>query len=209
MTVLVTGFEPFDGESINPSERVAQAVAGRTVAGARVSGDVLPCVFGKSADRLADAITRLNPAVVICLGQAGGRRGIQLERVALNLADARIPDNEGNQPVNQRIETAGPVAYWSGLPLVAMEKELSGAGLPVAFSLSAGAFVCNHLFYSLMHRLTHAGISSIRAGFIHLPWLPEQAGALRGEPSLSLEKQITAVEILIESALKSLGSTAA
>lgn len=209
MTVLVTGFEPFDGESINPSQCVAQAMRGRTLAGAQVFGEVLPCVFGKSADRLGDAMTRLNPAVVICLGQAGGRPGIQLERVALNLADARIPDNEGNRPVSQGIEAAGPVAYWSGLPLVEMEKALSGAGLPVAFSLSAGAYVCNHLFYSLMHRRANLDLSSNLAGFVHLPWLPEQAGALRGEPSLPLEKQILAVEILIETALKSLSSTAA
>ncbi len=200
--VLLTGFEPFGGEIVNPSQKIVETLDGRRVGSARIRSLVLPCVFDNAADLLLRKMSGLSPHVVICLGQAGGRAGIHLERVALNLDDARIPDNAGNQPSNVAIAAGGPVAYWSTLPIRSIKERLSRQGIPVAESLTAGAFVCNHVFYALMHALaTKDSPAVMAAGFVHVPWLPEQSGALRGEPSLSLEAQVAAVEALVEAVL--------
>lgn len=182
--ILITGFEPFDGETVNPSWEASQRAAA-TLSG---EGDPavavqLPCVFGRSIDVLADAIRTHKPDVVLCTGQAGGRSEISLERVAINVDDARIPDNAGNQPVDEPVATDGPAAYFSTLPIKRSLRALTEAGLPGAVSQTAGTYVCNHVFYGLMDLLAGKGTP---AGFIHVPFSTEQA-RVHGAPGLSIQ----------------------
>jgi pyroglutamyl-peptidase len=192
--LLVTGFEPFDGEPINPSAEVAHALAGRHVAGIPVVAAVLPCAFGRAIDVLRDAISAQRPQLVLALGQAGGREGFSIERVAINVDDARIADNAGASPIDTPVVRGGPAAYFSTLPIKAMAAALQRAGWPAAVSQTAGTFVCNHVFYGLMHTLRRR---RVRGGFMHLPLLPQQA-ARRGGPSLSLEDQIAGVALALD-----------
>lgn len=194
--VLVSGFEPFDGDRCNPSQAVAQALDGVVVEERlQVRGLVLPCAFGASLAQLTAAVDALRPAAVLALGLAGGRAEVSLERVAINLDDARIPDNHGARPVDRPVVPGGPAAWFSTLPVKAIQAALQAAGIPAAISHTAGTFVCNHVFYGLMHHAArhHPGL---RAGFIHLPWLPEQA-ARRSPvpPSLALALQVEAVRL--------------
>lgn len=152
-TILLTGFEPFGGETLNPSAEIARQLHGTMIAGHVVVGALLPCVFGAARTELKKQIRTIRPALIICLGQAGGRVDITPERVALNLDDARIPDNAGQQPVDAVITRSGPIAYWSTLPIKAIVRALQQRGLPASVSQTAGTFVCNHIFYSLMHEL--------------------------------------------------------
>jgi pyroglutamyl-peptidase len=199
-TVLVTGFEPFGGGRVNPSALAAQALDGRRVAGRRVVGTVLPCVFGKSLLALGREIRRVGPELVICAGQAGGREGISVERVAINIEDASIPDNAGKQPLDRPVARTGPVAYWSTLPIKAVVAALREAELAAEVSQSAGTFVCNHVFYGLMRVLARS--EGVRGGFIHVPYLPEQARrAADGSPSMKLEQIVRGLEIAIETSL--------
>ena len=199
-TVLVTGFEPFAGERLNPSALAAQALDGRELAHQRVVGTVLPCVFGKSLTVLEHEIQRTQPDLVICVGLAGGRGEISVERVAINVEDAIIPDNAGNQPVDRPVVQGGPAAYWSTLPIKSIVAALREANLPAMISQSAGTFVCNHVFYGLMRLL--AGTPEVRGGFIHVPFLPEQARRVAdGTPGLPLDTIIRGLEIAIETSL--------
>jgi len=175
-TVLLTGFEPFGGEAANPSADIACALHGRTIADHQVVGTVLPCVFSKAGPELARLIKQYRPELIICLGLAAGRTCITPERVAINIADARIADNAGEQPMDQPVVRSGPVAYWSHLPTTAIVEALQARGIPAEVSHSAGTFVCNHVFYGLMHRLAR-GRSGARGGFIHVPH-PEPHGRL-------------------------------
>ena len=143
-------------------------------------------------------IRRLDPALVVCLGQAGGRTGITPERIAINVDDARIPDNAGRQPVDRPIVRRGPAAYWSTLPIKAIVAALQARGIPAAVSQTAGTFVCNHVFYGLMHALRRR--RGVRGGFVHLPWLPEQAGA--GQPSLPLDVMVDAIGVTLKVAMR-------
>jgi len=198
--VLLTGFEPFGGNLINPSALAAQALAGRIISGRRVESLVLPCVFGKSLVRLREQIRRIQPELVICTGLAGGRSDISLERIAINIADASIPDNAGNQPVDCPVVPTGPAAYWSTLPIKAIVAKLTAAELPVSISPSAGTFVCNHLFYGLMRTLKRK--PNMRGGFIHLPFLPEQTRRVAGgSKGLPLPKIVRGLEIAIATSL--------
>lgn len=198
--VLVTGFEPFGGDNLNPSALAAQALNGRTVAGRPVIGAVLPCIFGKSLLTLKQQIRLTQPELVICTGLSEGRAEISLERVAINIDDAIIPDNEGNQPLDQPIISDGPAAYWSTLPVKAIIAALWNTDIPAALSHSAGTFLCNHVFYGLMSTLATA--PSIRGGFIHVPFVPEQAARIGDDcPSLPLEVIVRALEIAIETSL--------
>lgn len=200
-TILITGFEPFGGESRNPSQEIAQALDGRVIARAQVVGAVLPCVFGDSIRELKRLLRQHRPALVICLGQAGGRAEITPERVAINVDDARIADNAGQQPVDHPVVRGGPAAYWSTLPVKALVAALRKNGVPAAVSQTAGTFVCNHVFYGLMHALSRGkGKGTVRGGFIHVPFLPEQAQD--GQPCIELEDMIAAIEIAAEVALK-------
>ncbi len=196
-TVLVTGFEPFGGELRNPSQEIARALDGRVIAGRRVVGAVLPCVFGASIAELNKLLREHRPSLVLCLGQAGGRAEITPERVAINVDDARLADNAGAQPLDRPIVRGGPAAYWSTLPIKAIVRALQRRGVLVAVSQTAGTFVCNHVFYGLMHALRRR--RGVRGGFIHVPFVPEQA--TRGQPSLPLATMTEVVALAVETAL--------
>jgi pyroglutamyl-peptidase len=155
-------------------------------------------VFGKSLALLEQEIHRTQPDLVICAGLAGGQGEINLERVASNIEDATIPDNAGNQPVNRPVVRGGPAAYWSTLPVTAIVTALREANLPARISNSAGTFVCNHVFYGLMRLLK--GMPMVRGGFIHVPYLPEQA-CVTGAPSLPLDEIVRGLEIAIATSL--------
>lgn len=199
--ILVTGFEPFGGDAINPSWQIAQALERRRIAGHRVHALELPVTFGDANAVLADAIDRLDPAVTIALGQAGGRAAISLERIAINVIDARIPDNAGRQPVDVPVCADGPAAYFSTLPIKAIRAALQSAGIPAEISQTAGTFVCNDVFYGLMHAA--ASRPGMRAGFVHVPYLPQQAAQQREAASMALQTMIEAVRIAIETAVVS------
>jgi pyroglutamyl-peptidase len=222
LTILLTGFEPFAGDTINPSWQVAKALDGRQFSGAggetaRVSACCLPCAFGASLQALNQAFDATRPRLVIGLGLAGGRSEIALERIAINLDDARIPDNAGAQPIDVAVIDGAPAAYFSSLPIKAIRHALRVAEIPCSISQTAGTFVCNHVFYGLMHRLaeiagaTATAISDrnnaldsgpLRGGFIHLPYLPAQATRIGAAPSMSLETAKRGVELAIATALK-------
>lgn len=196
--ILLTGFEPFGGEALNPSWQVAQALAGASVGGATVQVLQLPCVFGEARTQLRAALQRLRPGLVVCLGQAGGRTAIGVERVAINVDDAPMPDNQGQQPVDTPIEPRGPSAYFSSLPIKAMVAALQQAGHPATVSQTAGTYVCNHVFYGLMHALRRR--PGVRAGFIHLPYVPGQRGAGPEVFTMPLAEQVAAIRLALATA---------
>lgn len=197
-TVLVTGFEPFGGDARNPSQEIAQALDGRVIAGARVAGAVLPCEFGTSLAALKRELKKAQPDVVLCLGLASGRAEITPERVAINVDDARIRDNAGRQPIDVPIVRGGPAAYWSRLPIKTIIAALQEKRVPATVSQTAGTFVCNHVFYGLMHALRAK--PAVRGGFIHVPASPELAGA--DTPSLPLATMVDAIGLAIEVTLR-------
>ncbi|MBV4480592.1 pyroglutamyl-peptidase I [Pseudomonas khavaziana] len=175
-TVLLTGFEPFDNDLVNPSWEAARQLDGvQVVEGVRIVARCLPCAFATAGAYLAQLISELNPSMVIATGLAPGRSEMSIERVAININDARIPDNLGQQPIDTAVVVDGPAAYFSTLPIKAMVKALREAGVAAAVSQTAGTFVCNQVFYLLQHRLVGGGI---RSGFIHIPSSPPP-----GQPS--------------------------
>lgn len=200
--VLVTGFEPFGGEAINPSWEVARALDGRRIAGRRLAARLLPCTFAGALTALDRALHGLPspPRLVLALGLAGSRSAFSIERVAINVIDARIPDNAGAQPVDEPVVPGGPAAYFSRLPIKAIATGLQQAGLPAEVSQTAGTFVCNQLFYGLMHRLQ--AMPALRGGFIHLPPLPEQAAHHPGSRTLALDEQVRAIQLALTIALR-------
>lgn len=200
MRILLTGFDPFGGEPVNPALEAVKSLDGRTVAGASISFCELPTARWRSLETLKGAIARLDPAIVVSIGQAGGRFDITPERVAINVDDYRIKDNDGNQPVDEAIETEGATAYWSTLPIKAMVWAMKEVGVPASVSNSAGTFVCNHVFYGLMHMLNKEG-NRRKGGFIHIPYLPEQAARLGGQPSMSLECVVRGLEVALAAAV--------
>jgi len=197
--LLLTGFEPFGGAAQNPTADVARALHGRSIGAAQVVSLVLPCVFGQSLSWLRAALLEHRPRLVLALGQAAGRAEFSIERVAINLDDARIADNAGAQPVDEPVVRGAPAAYFSTLPIKTMAAALQQAGYPAGVSHSAGTFVCNHVFYGLQHAL--AG-STVRSGFMHLPLLPEQAAQQGGGPGLPLRAQIDGVALALQVALQ-------
>ncbi|MEO5733230.1 MAG: pyroglutamyl-peptidase I [Rubrivivax sp.] len=204
MNILLTGFEPFGGESVNPSWQVVQALDGGHIAGTRIVGLQLPCVFGAALDVLHAALAAHQPALVLALGQAGGRADFSIERVAINVDDARIADNGGAQPIDRPVIEGAAAAHFSTLPIKAMVLALRQAGLPASVSQTAGTFVCNHVFYGLMHAL-RAGAQQwpqTRGGFMHLPLLPEQAARLPlVQPSMPLATMVHGVRVALECAV--------
>lgn len=199
MQILISGFEPFGGSPVNPSWEVARALQGQRIAGALVQAVRLPTVFGQAPGVLAQAIAACEPALVLALGQASGRSELSFERVAVNLIDARIPDNAGERPQDEPVIADAPAAYFTTLPVKAMRDGLRAAGHPAGLSLSAGAFVCNQVFFALQHRLAGSGV---RSGFVHLPALPEQAACEpAAPPSMSLTAQIEAIRLALQIAL--------
>ncbi|WP_312526252.1 pyroglutamyl-peptidase I [Comamonas sp.] len=202
-TVLVLGFEPFDKAPLNPAWEVARRLDGMTIDGARVAGVQLPCVFGKALEALDAALQQHQPSLVIALGLAGGRTALSIERVAINVDDARIADNAGQQPIDVAVATDGPAAYFARLPIKQAVAAMRAAGVPAEVSNTAGTFVCNHVFYGLMHRLnTVPAWAQTRGGFVHVPYLPEMAAALPGAPSMAVETQCKGIEALIAAVLR-------
>ena len=200
--VLVAGFEPFENDPVNPAWEIARALDGWACEGAVVQAVQLPCVFGRAIDTLDAALAGPPLQLVLCVGAAGGRTEISMERAALNIDDARIPDNAGQQPIDLPVVKNGPAAYFSTLPIKAMVRDMRAAGLPAAVSNSAGTFVCNHIFYALMHRLaTRPALAHTRGGFVHVPYLPEQAASKPGVASMALDAQVEAFRVAIRTAL--------
>ena len=197
--VLLTGFDPFGGEQINPSWEIAKSLEIKNEQ-IYIQAVQLPCVFDKSLEGLYRAIQQFKPDIVICLGQAGGRSDISIERVAINLNDAAIADNEGNQPIDTEIIPNAPTAYFSTLPCKAILKELKQAGIPSSISLSAGSYVCNHTMYGLLNYLAHND-PNCRGGFIHIPYLPEQGVNHRNTPTMSKELLEKGIMIAIQTCL--------
>lgn len=189
--VLVTGFEPFDGEKTNPSWEICRQL-GSEIAGMRVETCLVPCEFRRAIKVVAAAIERVHPTFVLCLGQAGGRQRLGVERVAINVDDARIPDNAGAQPIDEFIAANGPPAYFASLPVKAMAIAMRAAGVPTEVSNSAGTFVCNHLMYGVLHYLTESGHRA-RAGFIHVPFSEEQVVDKPDTPSMAMATMVKGV----------------
>jgi len=195
--VLLTGFDAFGGERLNPSWLAVQALHGRRIAGHRMVAAQLPTVFDESLHVLRGLLRQHRPALAICVGQAGGRSALSLERVAINVNDARIADNAAAQPIDTPVIASGPAAYFTTLPIKAMLAALQQAGVAVEVSQTAGTFVCNHVFYGLMHLLaTQRGFKRTRGGFVHVPYLPEQ-----GAPSMTLDDMARGLRLAVRCAL--------
>lgn len=196
MKILVTGFEPFGGESRNPSREIVEGLPDH-LGGAELIKLILPVARGKASTILSEAVEKYLPDVVLSIGQAGGRSCITVERIAVNLEDYSIPDNDGNQPREEPVVPGGPDGYFSKLPVKTIVDAIRKAGIPAEQSLSAGTFVCNHVMYTAGHLLA-AKRPEAKFGFLHVPFLPEQAAAMQGRPSMSLELSARAVEIAIQ-----------
>jgi pyroglutamyl-peptidase len=200
-TVLMTAFEPFGGESINPSWEAVRALEGKQIGDAIVVTRQLPVVFSEVLDVLYRALEEVKPDAIISVGQAGGRSDISVERIGINVDDARIADNAGQQPVDESIAPDGPAAYFSRLPIKAIVAALQEAGIPASVSQTAGTFTCNHVMYGLLHWL-HSQDNPARGGFIHIPYLPQQAAQHPGAPSMALVNVIQALEIAVSVTLQ-------
>ncbi|WP_326566733.1 pyroglutamyl-peptidase I [Amycolatopsis rhabdoformis] len=195
MTVLLTGFAPFGGATTNPSWQAARLVAARRDDVVAVE---LPVEFEASLPALRAAIETHRPDLVVCAGEAGGRASVTPERVAINLIDARIPDNAGDQPVDVPVIEGAPAAYFTSLPVKAAVAAIQAHGVPAAVSHTAGTYVCNQVFYGLMHLLA-TEFPALRGGFVHVPSAPEQVGP--GEPALGVEQSAVALDAVITTAL--------
>ena len=197
MKILVTGFDPFGGEKVNPAYEAVKLLPDE-IAGAQIIKLEIPTVFSRSGPAVDAAIQVHHPDVVLNVGQAGGRACVTIERVAINLAEARIPDNAGEQPVDQPLQPDGPAAYFATVPVKAMVRNVREHGLPCQLSYSAGTYVCNCVMYQVLH-LAAVKYPGIRAGFIHVPYADEQVvGKAAGTPSSSLETIAKALAYAIE-----------
>ena len=195
MKILVTGFDPFGGEKVNPALEAVKLLPSE-IHGAEVRWAEIPTVFHKSSEVLESEIERYQPDVVLCIGQAGGRASLTPERVAINQDDARIPDNEGNQPIDTPIRTDGAAAYFSQLPIKAMVQAIKEEGLPAKVSNTAGTFVCNHLMYQALY-LADKKFPNMRAGFMHIPYMTEQVINKLNTASMNLTDIIRGIEAAI------------
>ena len=188
--VLLTGFEPFGNATSNPSGEIVKQISGDNIVTA-----ILPVAYTQSADRLLSLIEQHKPDVVICLGQAEGRIAITPERVAINLDDARLADNQGVLRNDVKILQDGPDAYFSTLPVNDIVAAIKVQGIPAAISLSAGAFLCNHVFYMAQNKFVD---SDVRSGFVHVPLMDSQAAEFPGLPTMPLDQMVTAVRAMLE-----------
>lgn len=195
MKVLITGFDAFGGEKINPAWEAVNALPNE-VDGVEVIKVQIPTVFKKSAQKLFEAIESVKPDAVICVGQAGGRFDFNVERVAINVDDARIPDNEGKQPIDVKIFEDGENAYFATLPIKAMVEEAKKAGVPASVSNTAGTFVCNHIMYSLLYYINKNKLN-IRGGFIHVPYISQQVIGKKNTPYMELTTATKGLEASI------------
>lgn len=201
MKVLITGFDPFQGEEVNPAYEAVKLLPD-TIAGAEVIKLEIPTVFSKSGPAVEAGIKKYNPDVVINVGQAGGRSCITVERVAINLAETQIPDNDGEQPMDERLQEDGENAYFATIPVKAIVKNVRSHGIPCHISYTAGTYVCNCVMYNVLY-MAATKYPHIRAGFIHVPYADEQVvSKSNGTPSMSLEVITKALEYAIEAAVK-------
>ena len=188
--ILVTGFEPFATSSLNPSGEIVKALIGDDLVTA-----ILPVVFGQASAQLRELIDLHKPSAVLCLGQAEGRSEMTPERIAINLDNARIADNAGNQPLEQKIIADGPDGHFSTLPIEKMVVSMKAAGIPASISLSAGTFVCNHIFYVLQDYLKD---SSVKSGFMHVPLMDEQRKEFPNLPTMPVRQMVAGVQISLD-----------
>ncbi|MDI1339376.1 MAG: pyroglutamyl-peptidase I [Polaromonas sp.] len=196
--ILLSGFDAFGGDDLNPSWMAVQALHGRRIGGHQVVAALLPTVFEASLAELGRLLRTHKPALVMCVGQAGGRAALSLERVAINVNDARIADNAAAQPVDTPVVSGGPAAYFSTLPIKAMLQALQKEGIAAEVSQTAGTFVCNHVFYGLMHMLaTQRGFKRTRGGFVHVPFLPGQ-----GQPHMALDDVVRGLRVAAGAAIR-------
>lgn len=200
MKALITGFDPFDGELVNPAYEIVKALP-KYIYGCDIVIKELPTVFNKSIDILEQCIIDEKPDFVLCIGQAGGEYTMRIERLGLNLNEARIADNEGNQPTDQAIRKDGELAYFSNLPTKAILKEMKDHMIPAVLSYTAGTYVCNHILYGLMY-LINKSYPSIRGGFIHVPYLPEQVMDKSKTPFMELNTMKKAIELAIKASIE-------
>ena len=189
--LLVTGFDPFGGQPVNPAREAVLRLPD-TVGGYEITKLEIPTVFGLAAETVLKAAEELRPHAILCVGQAGGRSAVTPEVVAINLREATIPDNAGNIPVNTPVMENAPAAYFATLPVRDMARAVKERGIPCALSYTAGTFVCNDLLYTLLHRYRD---TDVRVGFVHIPFLPEQAG--EGVPSMELNTVVEALTAMI------------
>ena len=196
MKILVTGFDPFGGEKINPAIESVKRLPD-TIAGAEIVKLEIPTIIFKSLDKIDEAISRENPDFILSIGQAGGRSDITVERIGINCDDCRIPDNGGNQPIDEKIYADGPDAYFSALPIKAMVENIKKAGIPASISDSAGTFVCNHVLYGVRY-ICETKYPGKKSGFIHIPFMTEQCVGRRNTPCMSLDDIVRGLTAAIE-----------
>lgn len=196
MKILVTGFDPFGGATINPAIETVKRLPD-IVAGAEIIKLEIPTVCHKSLRVIDEAIAKYDPDVILSIGQAGGRSDITVERIGINVDDCRIPDNEGNQIIDEPVYADGPAAYFVTVPIKAMVKRIQERGIPASVSNTAGTFVCNHVTYGVCH-LTAVKYPGKRSGFIHIPYLPQQVIDLKDMPSMAQELMVEAITAALE-----------
>lgn len=200
MKILITGFDPFGGEPVNPALEAVKLMKDE-IAGAKIIKLEILTVFRKSVEKIHEMMKAEQPDVVLSIGQAGGRFGVTPERVAINVDDARIKDNEGNQPVDTPIFTDGEAAYFSNLPVKAMVEAIKNKGLPSTLSNSAGTFVCNHVMYGVLYYI-HKEFPNVRGGFIHVPFITDQVVTKPNVASMALADITEALESAVEAIIK-------
>jgi pyroglutamyl-peptidase len=200
MKILVTGFDPFGGEKVNPAIESVKRLPD-TIAGAEIIKLEIPTVVYKSLNKIDEAIAKYNPDVILSIGQAGGRSDITVERVGINCNDCRIPDNEGNQPIDEPVYIDGPDAYFSLLPIKAIVAEIQASGIPASVSDTAGTFICNHVLYGVRYLCEHK-YPGKKSGFIHIPYMTSQAVGKRNTPSMSLDEIVKGLTVAIEAIVK-------
>lgn len=200
MKVLITGFDPFGGESINPAWEAVKVIKDE-IAGAEIIKMQIPTVVGKSIAKIHDKMVEINPDIVIAVGQAGGRFGVTPERVAINVTDARIPDNEGNQPIDEAIFEDGDAAYFSNLPVKAMVQAIKDAGYPSTLSNTAGTYICNHVMYGILYYIQKE-FPNVRGGFIHVPYAASQVVSKPNTASMALADITASLEAAVKAAVE-------
>lgn len=198
MRVLLTGFEPFGGETVNPSGEAVKRLDDKTIAGAEVVARILPVAWDDAGPLCQQAIAELDPEIVLMVGQAGGRTAISIERVAINVQNGK--DNKDVAREEAPIDPDGPAAYFGTLPVKKMAERISAAGIPAVVSNTAGTYLCNHIMYHTLHSAATKG-QRVRGTFIHIPFLPEQVANKPGQPSMALETIVRALEIAVETAV--------
>lgn len=202
MKILITGFDPFDKDDINPSIELVKKIDEK-IDNAQIFKVEIPTVFKKSGEILEENIKKIRPDVILCIGQAGGSPSISIERIAINIDDARISDNDGKKPIDEKIRLDGENAYFSNFPIKKIVDEIKKENIPAEISNSAGTFVCNHLMYEALYFAKK--YKNIKAGFIHIPYLPEQVLNKTNTPSMDLENSLKAINIALKTIINHKG----